>query len=246
MDVGNTMMARVGFRLHEKCLLGFEVKARPQGDVYVLVFERGYRRMHVSYHKDGRVNHNVDRPNQASTPVMWDVWGAMEPMVRYEAPVKEIVGRQRVAGAGWVTQDIEKAGLPEFAPSSDDIIVVPETPTVGFSINIISPGTRPRKIGNLRLPVLSRFERGAVPIVEIETFDWLAPQSPPKQLVTSIRFITPRDDVWVLDDNEQFNTLDEAQAAVVAKYGEPHQALKRRDGGVNVLYQHVEDDPFDL
>lgn len=63
------MLIRVGFKYKGRYRLGFEVKVKPQGDVYVLVFARGHRRMHVSYHKDGRVNHNVDRPKAPAFPL---------------------------------------------------------------------------------------------------------------------------------------------------------------------------------
>ena len=72
------MAIRVGFNNDGRYLLGFEVKIKPQGDVYVSIFERGHRRQHVSYHKNGRVNHNADRPNEKHVPVRWDIWGTME------------------------------------------------------------------------------------------------------------------------------------------------------------------------
>jgi hypothetical protein len=241
------MIMRVGFRYNGKCLLGFEVKIKPQGDVYVLIFERGHRRQHVSYHRDGRVNHNVDRPNGKHVPVMWDVWGEMQPMTRRETPVKDIVGRQRVAGTGWALEDIEKAALPEFVPLLDDIVVEPTTLTVGFSINIISPGTPARSIGHLRLPVLARYERSDAPVIEIETFDWLAPQAPAKISVTTIRTIEPSSDgAWLLDDKKRFNTWQETVTAVVEQYGAPHTYSARNDGGVNLYYHRLEDDPYDV
>lgn len=238
------MIIRVGFKYNGKYLLGFVVKVKSQGDVYVFVFERGHRRMHVSYHKDGRVNHNVDRPGGESTPVMWDIWGDWEPMIDHKTPVKDIVGRQRVAGTGWGTTDIEKAELPEFVPQPDDIIVEPTTPTVGFSVNIISPGTPARDIGHLHLPVLARYERGTAPIIEVEIFDWMA-KAQPKRLVTSLFMIAPSGDgAWLLDDVERFNTLEDAVTAVVMKHGKPHTTSGRNDGGINLRYQRIEDDPF--
>ncbi len=241
------MIIRVGFKYNGKYHLGFEIRTAPKGDVYVLVFERGHRRMHVSYPKDGQVNHNADRPNEKHVPVMWDFRGEMEPMIRHETPVKDIVGRQRVAGTGWATEDIEKAALPEFVPQPDDIVVEPTTPTVGFSINIISPGTPARSIGHLHLPVLARYERSTAPIVEIETFDWLAPQAPVRILVTTIRTVAPSNDgAWLLDDKEQFNTWQEAVAAVVGRCGAPHTHSARNDGGVNLYYRRLEDDPYDV
>jgi hypothetical protein len=241
------MIVRVGFKYNGKHLLGFEIKTKLQGDVYVLVFEGGHRRQHVSYHKDGRVNHNADRPNAKHMPAMWDIWGEMEPMIRYDTPVKDVVGRKRVAGTGWATEDIEKAALPEFVPHADDIVVEPTTPTVGFSVNIISPGTPAREIGDLRLPVLSRHERGTAPTVEIETFDWLAPQVAGKILMTTIRMIVPNNEgAWLLDDNEQFNTCQEAAGAAVAQYGVPHRCSARNDGGVNLYYYHLEDDSYSI
>lgn len=241
------MVIQVGFKYNGKYLLGFEVKVKPQGDVFVFVFERGHRRMHVSYHKDGRVNHNTDRPNEKHIPVMWDFWGKMEPMIRYETAVQDIVGRQRVAETGWATEDIEKAALPEFAPQADDVVVEPTTPTVGFSTNIISPGTPARSIGNLRLPVLASYKRGTAPIIEIETFDWLAPQTSAKRLVTTIFMVTPSDDgTWLLSDKERFNTWQEAVTAVIKQRGEPHKYSARTDGGINLYYRRLEDDPFEL
>jgi len=238
---------KVGFKYKDKHLLGFEVKVKSQGDVYVFVFERGHRRQHVSYHEDGRVNHNADRPKNKHVPVMWDIWGEMEPMIRYETPVKDIVGRQRVAGTGWATEDLEKAALPEFVPQPDDIVVEPTTPTVGFSINIISPGTSARKIGTLRLPVLARYERGAKPIIEIETFDWLTPQTPGKLMVKKIHTIAPSvSGAWLLDDEQQFNARQEAAAKAIEQYGKPHRYSGRYDGGANLYYYSEEDDPYDI
>jgi len=239
------MIIRVGFKYNDKYLLGFEVKVKSQGDVYVFVFERGHRTQHVSYHKDGRVNHNADRPKEKHVPVMWDIWGEMEPMIRYETPVKDIVGRQRVAGTGWATEDLEKAALPEFVPQPDDIVVEPTTRTVGFSTNIISPGTSARSIGYLRLPVLARYERSSAPIIEIEAFDWLAPQAPAKIMVTTIHMVAPSGGAWLLDD-KQFNTLQEAVAASVEQHGTPQTYSVRNDGGVNLYYHRLEDDRFEL
>jgi hypothetical protein len=243
------MVIRVGFKYKGKCLLGFEVRVKPQGDVFMFVFERGHRRMHVSYHKDGRINHNADRPNEKHIPVMWDFWGEMEPMILHETPVKDIVGRQRVAVTGWAIEDIEKTALPEFVPQPDDIVVEPTrtTPTVGFSINIISPGTPARSIGHLRVPVLARYERGTTPIIEIETVDWLAPQISAKRLVITVLMVTPSNDgAWLLDDKERFNTWQEAVAAVIKQYGEPNKYSARTDGGINLYYSRREDDPFEL
>ena len=238
---------RIGFKCGGSYLLGFEVKVKPHGDVYIFVFERGHRRMHVSYHKDGRVNHNADRPNQKHVPVKWDIWGKMEPMIGYETPVKDIVGRQRVAGTGWATEDIEKAALPGFVPQPDDIVVEPTTPTVGFSVNIISPGTPTRSVGYLNQPVLARYVRGTAPLIEVETFDWMAPQAPAKILVTTMRMVAPSNDgAWLLDDKERFNTWQEAVTAVVEQYGAPHTYSSRNDGGVNLYYHSLEDDPFEL
>ncbi len=241
------MVVRIGFKYNGKYLLAFEVRVRPQGDVYVLIFERGHRRQHVSYHKDGRVNYNTDRPNKKHVPVMWDIWGTMEPMIRHDTPVKDIVGRKRVAGTGWATEDIEKAAFPEFVPNSDDIVVEPATPAVGFSVNIISPGTLARSTGDLRLPVLARHVRGTAPLIEVEIFDWMAPQAPAKRTVTTIRMITPSDNgAWLADDKEQFNTREEAVRAVVEQWGAPYTYSHRKDGGINLCYRRVEDDPFEL
>jgi hypothetical protein len=148
---------------------------------------------------------------------------------------------------GWATDDIEKAALPEFVPQPDDIVVEATAPTVGFSINIISPGTLARGIGQLRVPVLARYERGTNPIIEIETCDWLAPQAPAKLLVTTVLMVAPSDDgAWLLDDKERFNTWQEAVAAVIKQRGEPHGYSARTDGGINLYYRRLEDDPFEL
>ncbi len=104
----------------------------------------------------------------------------MEPMMRHATPVKKIVGRQKVGVTGWATEDIEIAELPEFVPQPNDIVLKPATPTTGFSVNIIGPGTAARSVGHLHQPVLARYVRGTAPILEIETFDWLAPQAPAK------------------------------------------------------------------
>jgi hypothetical protein len=239
------MTIQVGFKYNDKYLLGFEVKVKPQGDVYVFIYERGHRREHVSYHKDGRVNYNADRPEEKHVPVMWDIWGEMEPMIRSETPVKDIVGRQRVAGTGWAIEDLEKAALPEFEPQRDDIVVEPTTLTLGFSINIISPGTSARSVGNLSLPVLARYERGFAPIIEIETFDWLAPQTTTQIRVTAIHMVVPSGDTWLLDD-KPFNTWQEAIAASVEQHGTPHTYKTRDDGGVNLYYYRLEDDRYEL
>ena len=168
-------------------------------------------------------------------------------MIHYETPVKDIVGRQRVAGTGWATEDIEKAALPEFVPSPDDIVVEPTTHTVGFSVNIISPGTTARSVGHLRLPVLARYMRGTAPLIEIETLDWMAPQAPAKRLVIAIRTIAPNNDgAWLLDDKERFNTWQEAVTAVVEQHGAPQTYSARKDSGVNLYYHRLEDDPFEL
>jgi len=174
------MIIRVGFKYNGKYLLGFEIRVKSQGDVYVLVFERGHRREHVSYHKDGRVNHNVDLPNKTNAPAMWDFRGTMEPMRFDKTPIKNIRGRQEIAVTGWATEDIEIAELPEFIPQPSDIVLEPTTPTTGFSVNIIGPGTPARSVGHLHHSVLARYVRGTAPILEIETFDWLAPQAPAK------------------------------------------------------------------
>jgi hypothetical protein len=168
------MVIQVGFKYNGKYLLAFEVKVKPQGDVFMFVFERGHRRMHVSYHQDGQVNHNSDRPNKKHIPVMWNFSGEMKPMIFHETPVKDIVGRQRVAVSGWATEDIEKAALPKFVPQPDDIVVEPTTLTLGFCINIISLGTPARSIGELRVPVLARYERGRSPLLRSKlSIGWL-------------------------------------------------------------------------
>jgi hypothetical protein len=108
-------------------------------------------------------------------------------------------------------------------------------------------GTPARSIGHLQLPVLARYERGTAPIIEIETFNWLAPQAPAKILVRTIRMVAPSDDgAWLLDDKEQFNTWQEAVAAIVEQYGTPHTYSARNDGGVNLYYHRLEDDPYDV
>jgi len=241
------MVVQAGFKYNSKYLSGFEVKLKPKGDVFMFVYERGHRRMHVSYHKDGRVNHNTDHPNEKHVPAMWDFWGVMEPLIRHEPPVQAIVGRQKVAVTAWATEDIDKAALPEFVPEPDDIVVEPITPTAGFSINIISPGTPARSTGNLRAPVLARYERGTNPIIEIETFDWLAPQAPAQRLVKTVLMVTPENDgTWLLEGKERFNTWQEAVAAVMKKSGEPHKLSARTDGGINLYCRRLEDDPFEL
>jgi hypothetical protein len=96
------------------------------------------------------------------------------------------------------------------------------------------------------LPVFDRYERGTAPTIEIEAFDWLAPQAPAKRLITSIHTIAPREGVWLLDDHEPFVTLQQAETAVRAKHGEPRRASKRTDGGINLYYRKTEDDPFEI
>jgi hypothetical protein len=245
LKADSKLIVRAGFNYNGKNHLGFEVRVKPQGDVFVFVFERGHRRMHVSYHKSGRGNHNTDIPNAPSIPVKWDLWGTMEPMISYKTPVEQIRGRQIVAHTGWAIEDIEKAALPTFMPGPNDIVIKPITPTVGFTINIISHGTPPRAEGELHIPVLERFERGTFPMIEVETFDWLAPVAPRKRRVSSLHLITPNGEGWLLDGDTVFDTLEDAQKAVAAKYGVGHMS-KRQDGGINISYTRIEDDPFDL
>lgn len=130
--------------------------------------------MHVSYHKDGHVNHRSDRPNAPSVPVQWDITGKMEPMVDYRTPPKNVLERERVAVTGWPTGQIEKAGLNRFVPGPEDILIVePKTESVGFLVNIIGPKAVPRTIGEVGSPILERhYIHGAVTL-EIEVFDWL-------------------------------------------------------------------------
>jgi hypothetical protein len=54
------------------------------------------------------------------------------------------------------------------------------------------------------------------------------------------------DGAWLLDDEERFNTWQEAVAAVIKRHGEPHKYSARTDGGINLYYRRLEDDPFDL
>jgi hypothetical protein len=203
--------------------------------------------MHVSYHKDGRVNHNADRPNKNHVPVRWDISGEMEPMIRDETPVKDIVGRQRVAGTGWATEDMEKAALPEFVPNPCDIVVDPTTLTVGFSGNIIGPGIPARSVGHLNQPILARYVRGTAPLIEVEIFDWMAPQAPAQRLMRTIRMTAPcNDGAWLLDDEERCNTREEAVTAVVEQHGVPDTHSARSDGGVKLYYHSPEDDHYQL
>jgi hypothetical protein len=204
--------------------------------------------MHVSYHKDGRINHNSDSPGKTSAPIKWDFWGEMEPMIGHATPIKDIVGRQKVAVTGWETANIEKAGLPEFVPKPGDIVIEPVKTTTGFLVNIVSAGTPARKIGHLGFPVLARYELGMVPLIEIEVFDYSAPQAAAQRLVKSVHMITPEASGtgWLLNDFHRFETFDEAVSTVIAEHGMPHAISGRNDAGINLCYQRIEDDPFDL
>jgi hypothetical protein len=59
--------------------------------------------------------------------------------------------------------------------------------------------------------------------------------------------ITPDNDgTWLLDDKERFNTWQEAVATVIKQRGEPAKYSPRIDGGINLYYRRLEDDPFEL
>jgi hypothetical protein len=59
--------------------------------------------------------------------------------------------------------------------------------------------------------------------------------------------VTPSNDgAWLLDDRERFNMWEQAVAAVIKQYGEPHKYSARTDGGINLYYSRLVEDPFEL
>src|ERR1700732_5068250 len=165
----------VGFQHQGRNLLGFELKITKNADIYMLVFERGHRRMHISYHSNGRIHYKADRPNHDAVFIKSDFSsGIMEPMVRREIRPKDVVARQKVGVTGWGIQDVERAGLNQFAPGAEDIVIIqPEALSLGFCVNVIGPQASERTTSEGGSPVLARRYIEGVVKLEVEVFDWL-------------------------------------------------------------------------
>jgi hypothetical protein len=164
----------VGFRSDGSNLLGIEVKLTERPDIYVFVFERGHRRMHISYHADGRIHHKADRPNRDAVFVECDFpSGRMEPFVRRETRPMDVLSRQRVGITGWGMEDVKLAGLNKFTPGPEDILIdQPKALSLGFCVNVVGPKALKRAISEDGVILERRYIQGVV-TVEIEVFDWL-------------------------------------------------------------------------
>jgi hypothetical protein len=165
----------VGFRHKETTLLGFELKVTKNADIYMLVFERGHRRMHISYHRDGRFHYKADRPNADSVPIMRDYpTGIMTPVGGLRVCPLNVVDRQEVGITGWGMADVERAGLSQFTPGAEDILIVqPQALSLGFCVNVVGPRASPRAARGGDRIIERRYVQGVVTL-EIEIFDWLA------------------------------------------------------------------------
>ena len=98
----------------------------------------------------------------------------MEPMVRREIRPKDVVARQKVGVTGWGIQDVERAGLNQFAPGAEDIVIIqPEALSLGFCVNVIGPQASERTTSEVGSPVLERRYIEGVVKLEVEVFDWL-------------------------------------------------------------------------
>lgn len=166
----------VGFRYAETNLLGFELSVTNKSDIYMLVFERGHRRMHISYHRDGRLHYKADRPNADSVPIMTDYpTGLMTPMVKQKIRPLNVVDREEVGITGWGMAEVERAALRTFTPGAEDILIVqPQALSLGFCVNVIGPQSFPRAARGGDRIIERRYVQGVVKL-EIEIFDWLAP-----------------------------------------------------------------------
>jgi hypothetical protein len=129
---------KVGFQHQDRRFLAFELKITTDADIYMLIFERGHRRMHISYHADGRLHYKADRPNADSVLIETDFpSGEMEPLIYFKTPPLLVVEREEVGVTGWalIDADIEKADLNQFAPDAEDILInQPEALSLGFCV----------------------------------------------------------------------------------------------------------------
>jgi hypothetical protein len=164
----------VGVKHEGRSLLGFELKITPKADIYMFVFERGHRRMHISYHADGRIHYKADRPNHDAVFIESDFRaGIMEPIKRQEVRPTDVVNRQRMGVTGWGVEDIKRAELNEFTPGPEDVLIdQPEALSIGFCVNVVGPQAPKRAISGDGVILERRVIKGAV-TVEIEVFDWL-------------------------------------------------------------------------
>jgi hypothetical protein len=164
----------VGFQHQGKKLLGLELKITPNANIYMLVFERGHRRMHISYHADGRLHFKADRPKADSVLIESDFpTGRMEPLVNRLIRPAEVVDRQEFGVTGWGMADVEKAGLNLFAPNAEDVLIIqPEALSLGFCVSVVGPQASPRAARGGD-PILERRYVQGVVALEIEVFDWL-------------------------------------------------------------------------
>jgi hypothetical protein len=167
----DTTKWNVGFRYKDKTLLGFELKVTSRADIYMFVFERGHRRLHMSYHRDGRHHYIADRPNASSVSIQSDYpSGNWEPMESRKIAPLAVDGREEVGVTGWGIADVEGAQLNELIPSPQDIVVNrPQALRLGFCVNIIGPQACR---GGDRI-IERHYVDGPVRL-EIEVFDWLA------------------------------------------------------------------------
>lgn len=165
----------VGFRYKGTNLLGFELRVTQRADVYMLVFERGHRRMHISYHRDGRFHYKADRPNAESVSIMSDYpTGTMTPVGGQRLRPIEVVEREKVGVTGWGMAEVDTAQLNRFVPASQDVLIVqPDALSLGFCVNVIGPEAFPRDRVGSDLILERRYLQGVVKL-EIEVFDWLA------------------------------------------------------------------------
>jgi hypothetical protein len=170
-----SLRVNVGFQHDRRKLLGFELKITHKADIYMLVFEKGHRRLHISYHSNGRVHYKADRPNRDAVYVKSDyLTGRMEPIIKREIPPKDVVGRQKVAVTGWGMADVEAAALNEFDPGHEDVLICqPDAMSLGFCVNIVGPKAIARSTGEVGSPILERRYVDGIVRLEIEVFDWL-------------------------------------------------------------------------
>lgn len=171
----NSKRINVGFQYKGTSLLGFELKITKKADIYMLIFERGHRRMHISYHSDGRLHYKSDRPKADGVIIETDFpTGRMEPLVKRKVPPAKVVQREEVATTGWGMSDVENAGLNEFSPNAEDVLIVqPDALSLGFCVSVVGPEWF-RRVAIGSDPIIERRYVNGVVKLEIEVFDWLA------------------------------------------------------------------------
>ena len=140
----------------------------------MLVFERGERRMHVSYHSDGRIHYKTDRPNAASVLIESDFpTGRMQPLCSSSVRPTDVVARQEVGITGLGMTDVETAGLNQFVPGERDVLInQPDAMSLGFCVNVVGRESSPRAFRGGDRILERRYVEGLVKL-EIEVFDWL-------------------------------------------------------------------------